>query len=149
MVASVFFFLHWPLFSHPKSATQEGRSTRNVLLPFPSSILSLRHFQWVSHGPCSSVKDVTDRCTLTGSADYPFFSAVTTLFHCCSVANMAWDPLVSVGQMLTISGSGSRRKLHFSFILHVSLQVYRKPVSIFTTYPLPAEVQMFSGMMCL
>ena len=33
-------------------------------------------------------------------------------------------------------------------MLHVSLEVYREPVSMFTTYPLPAQVLIFSVMRC-
>ena len=35
-----------------------------------------------------------------------------------------------------------------NFVVHVSLQVYREPASM-TTYPLPAEVQMFLAVKCL
>ena len=48
-------------------------------------------------------RDVSDFCTLARSADSPLFSfVVTTPHHRCSVANMAWDPLASVGRVLTI-----------------------------------------------
>ena len=60
-------------------------------------------FSWVMF----FCEDVADHCTITGSADSFCFS-VTIPHHHCSVANMAWDRLVSVGRMLTILGFGSR-----------------------------------------
>ena len=69
-----------------------------------------------------------------------FFSfVVTTPHHCCSTANVAWDPLASVGRMLTIFGFWLAAETALAFILKVSLQVCRQPVSMFTTYLLPAR----------
>ena len=64
---------------------------------------------------------------------------VITPHHRCSAANMAWDRLVSVGRLLTISWFWLLAHTAPTFILHVLLQVYRKPTSIFTTYRLPAD----------
>ena len=66
-----------------------------------------------------------------------FLFVVTTPHHRCSVANMAWDPLASVGRVPTILGFSSVAQ---TATLHVSLQVCRRLVSMFTAYPLPAEV---------
>ena len=54
------------------------------------------------------------------------FFVVTTSHHRCSVANMVWDPLTSVGRMLTILGFWLAAQTVLTFILHVSLQVHRK-----------------------
>ena len=78
-----------------------------------------------------------------------FWFVVTTPHHRCSAANMAWDPLASVGRMLTVLGFCLAVQTALTLISHVSLQVYRKPISMFTTYPLPVEVQMFSATRCL
>ena len=43
-------------------------------------------------------QDVTDHCTLAGSADPPLLLFVVTTPHHCSVANTERDPLVSAGQ---------------------------------------------------
>ena len=94
--------------------------------------------------------DVTDHCTLTGSADSP-------LFVCCDHST---PPLL--GSKYGLGSAGFRwsyadiffgfwlaLQTALSFISHVSLQVCRNPVSMSTTYPLSAEVQMFLAMKCL
>ena len=59
----------------------------------------------------------------------------------------------SVGRILTIWGvwlAAQTTNVHLArLIASVSLQVYRKPASMFMTHPLPAVVQMFSVMWCL
>ena len=65
------------------------------------------------------------------------------------VADMAWDLLASVGRMQTILRLWVAAQTALTFSSRVSLQVYRKPVSMFMTYPLPAEVPMFSTLKCL
>ena len=59
---------------------------------------------------------------------------------------MGWDPLASVGRVLTLLEFWFAALTALTYILHVPLQVYRKRASMFTTYRLPAEVQMFSDM---
>ena len=115
-----------PLVLHPKLATQEGRSTRNVLLPIPWYILFPRHFQLFFHGPRSSVK--TSRIIARSQeCRISLFSYVATNpHHHCSVANMTWDPLASVRRMLTILEFWLVAQTALTFILHVSLKVYRK-----------------------
>ena len=75
-----------------------------------------------------------------------FSFVVTTLFHRCSVPNMAWDPLASVGRMLTILVYLLAAQTALAFIVHVSL---RRLASMLTTHSLPADVQMFSATKCL
>ena len=76
-----------------------------------------------------------------------FFSfAVTTPLHRCFAAYLAWERFVYAGLMLTILGVWLAAQTALTFILHVSLQVYRKLVSMFTTDHLPTEVPMFSVM---
>ena len=48
-----------------------------------------------------------------------FSFVVTTSHHCCSVANMAWDRLVSVGRMLTMWGFSLAVKTALTFIAGV------------------------------
>ena len=71
---------------------------------------------------------------------------VTTPHHHCSVANMARDPVDSVGRTLTILVYCLLAHTAPTFILHVLMHMYRKPALMFTTYPFPAE---FSAMKCL
>ena len=52
---------------------------------------------------------------------------------------MAWEPLASTGLMLTILEFWLAVQTAQTFISHVALQVYRNPVSMFTTYLLPTE----------
>ena len=77
-------------------------------------ILSPQHFQWGFLGGffCG---DVTDHCPLAGSADSPL-SVCRDHSTPPPAANMAWDPLASVGRMLT----------NWEGVSHVSLQVYSK-----------------------
>ena len=89
-------------------------------------------------------QDVTDHWALAGSTEYPILFVVTTLLPRCSVAYMAWDPSASAGRLLTIVGFGLALQTALTFISHVVLWVYRRPVLMCTTYLLPAEVQMFS-----
>ena len=70
---------------------------------------------------------------------------MTTPLRRCSDANMVWEALASVGRMLSLvvgwrgrgreEGIGLAARTALTFMLHVSLQVSRKPVSMFTTYP--------------
>ena len=78
-----------------------------------------------------------------------FSSVVTTPLHRCKAANMAWDPKASVGGMLTMLGFWLAAQTALTFILHVSMQVYGEPASMFTKYSLPAVVPTFSVMKCL
>ena len=55
---------------------------------------------------------------------------------------MAWDRLVSAGRKLVILGFWRAEQLAPTFVLHFSLQGYRKPVSMFTTCLLPAGKRM-------
>ena len=52
-----------------------------------------------------------------------FLLVVTTRHHRCSVANMAWDPVASIGRMLTSEGFWVAVKTALEIISHVSLQV--------------------------
>ena len=91
--------------------TQEGRSTQNVLLRILWCILFPQRFQCVSHERCFSVKRSRISARSQG-VPIPLFSFVVTRpLHRCSVANRAWDPLASVGRMLTILGADLRRRL--------------------------------------
>ena len=74
------------------------------------------------------------------------WSEAHATWHRCSVANIAWDPLASVGRMRTTLGFLLAAQTAQTFLSHVSLQVYRNPVS---TKPLPPEVPIFSVMQCL
>ena len=60
--------------------------------------------------------------------------AVTSPLHRCLAAYVAWDRLVSAGRMLAIS----QRQQHQTFTSHVSMQVSRRPVSMFTIFSCPA-----------
>ena len=78
-----------------------------------------------------------------------FLFAVTTPHQRCLVANMALDPLASVGGMLTILGVLARGADCTDVHLARLIAGHRKPVSMFTTYLLPVEVQMSPIMKCL
>ena len=78
-----------------------------------------------------------------------FLFAVTRPHHRCLVANMALDPLASVGGMLTILDVLARGADCTNVHLARLIAGVKKAVSMLTTYPLPAEVQMFSAMKCL
>ena len=92
-------------------------------------------------------QDVTDHWTLSGSADYPLFvcrdhSTPPLLGSKHGVGGR----LVSVGRMLTILGYCLAAQAARTFILHVSLRVNKESVSMFTTYPAPRRVPIFSIM---
>ena len=97
-------FLHCPLSSHPKLLTREKRSMEEDLHPIPGFILFLQHTQEGFVGRCFSVR--MSRITARSRAVLTllFLFAVTTPHQRCLVANMALDPLASVGGMLTILG---------------------------------------------
>ena len=86
--------------------------------------------------------------TLRAKKDCLPLFAVTMLHHRCLLAIMSRDRLVSAGRLLTISEFWPAGRTAPALISRVSLQVQRRPVSIFTTNPLPAEVQMCSVMKC-
>ena len=62
---------------------------------------------------------------------------------------MGRDPLAFVDGTLTVLWFWLEAQTVLTFISHVSLQVFRKLVLMFTIYALPAEVQMFSFAKCL
>ena len=99
-------FLHGPLFSHPKFSTQAKKWTENVLF--------LHHILWFFPGDVFLLRCHGSRITARSRDVLTLLCSfvVTAPHHHCSVANMVWDPLASVGRVLTIWGSGSRRKLH-------------------------------------
>ena len=78
-------------------------------------------------------QDVADHLTLTGSADYHLsLLVVTTPHRRCSVANVAWDLVAFDALMLTIWVVLLCGENCTNVHSHVSLQVCRKLVSIFT-----------------
>ena len=98
------------------------------------------------HGPCSSVKTSQ---IISLSRRVPILLFVVTIpLHRCSVANVAWDPLASVGRMLTIFGVLARGADCTNFHLARLIAVVQIPASMFTTQP-PAKVQMCLAMKCL
>ena len=124
MVASV--FVQCLLISHLKLAAQETRSTKNVLCPI-LDVSSSCNIPMGFSGTMFFCQDGTDQCTLTGSADFPLSPfVVTTPLHRCSVANMAWDPLASVGRMLTFFGVWLAALTALTFILRVSFAGVQK-----------------------
>ena len=131
-----------PLSSHPKLGTQEKRSIEDVLLPYA---LSPRHCEWVLLGQCFSAAMSQIIARSWEMRTLLFSSVVTTPHTRCSVANMAWDPLASVVNMLIMLEIWLAAQTALTIILHVSLQVFRRPVSMFTTYLFPAEVLTFLG----
>ena len=97
-------FLHCPLFSHPKLVTQEKRSTKKRLAPDSLTLILPCPYN-TSMGFSLAMFFVKMSRTTARSREVLivlFSFVVTTPHHRCSVANMAWDPLASVGRMLTI-----------------------------------------------
>ena len=93
---------------------------------------------------------VTDHCTLTSSADSPLFvcrdHSTPPLFgskHCMGSAGFRWSYADNVGVL------ARDEKIVLTFILHVSWQAFRKPISMFTIFPLPEEGPILSVMKCL
>ena len=74
------------------------------LAPDSLYVLSRRHFQLVFLGRCSSVKVSRTIVPSLEVLILIFLLVVTTPHHRCSVANMAWDRLVSVGRMQAMLG---------------------------------------------
>ena len=111
--------------------------------------MSLQHYRWVSLGRCVSVKMSRSTTRSQEVRALLLSSDVTATHHRCSVANMAWDPLASVGRMRTSFGFWLVVQTAPTFISHVPLRVYRKLVSMSTTYRVPAVVPMFLVMKCL
>ena len=112
-----------------------GRTVNQKRLAPGSSIFRvLQHYRWVSLGRCVSVN--MSRGTARSREVRTLFlsSDVIAPHHRCSVADMAWDPLASVGRMRTIFGFWLVVQTAPTFIPHVSLRVYRKWVSMSTTY---------------
>ena len=94
--------MHCPLFSHPKLASRETVEQKRLA---PEALI-YRVPTTLPMGFSSAMffcQDVTDHCTLAGSAESPLF-----VCRRCSAANMAWDRLVSVGRLLTIWGFWAR-----------------------------------------
>ena len=115
MVAGV-LFLHFPLFSHRKMATQEKPANQIRLVPnsliYPVPTKTSNGFSWTMFFH----QDVTDNCTFAGSAD-------SSLFVCrhhstpplLGSKKMAWDPSM-LGFWLALQTATT-------FISHVPLQV--------------------------
>ena len=115
----------------------------SVFFAMPAVLASSNGF---FHERCFSVQDVTDHCTLAGSADSPLFvcrDCSTPLLlgskHGTGSRGFRWSEADNLGFWLPAHSAPT-------FISHVSLQVQRKPVLVSTTYPLPAGLQMFSDM---
>ena len=93
-------------------------------------------------------QDVTDHCT-TGSDDSPLFDCrdhfappLLAGKNGMGSAGFCWSYADNFGHRLAAQTA-------LTFSLHVLLQVYRRQASMFTTYSLPPEVQMFSAVRCL
>ena len=84
--------------------TGENDQPKKDLLLIPRFILFLQNLECVFRGRCSFVEMSRTTVRPRGLLILLFLSAVTTPHHRCSVANMAWDRLVSAGRMLTILG---------------------------------------------
>ena len=120
-----------------KTINQECLASDSMMYPVPTAL------PMVFLGRCFTVKmSRTIACFRKVLIILSLF-VVTTPHRRCSKANMAWD------LTLTIFGFWLAAQTERTLFSHVLLQVYRKPVSMFTTYPLPAEVPMFSAMKCL
>ena len=140
-----------PSDAHPSMITWVSCTARHPRIqclgkhPTLGSFLSVQNYQWVSLGRCFPVK--MSRTTARSREVLVLLSLVCRDHskHRCSAANMAWDPLASTGLMLTLLGVLARGA-NFSNVHLASLIEYRKPVSMFMTYPLTAEVLMFSVM---
>ena len=107
---------------------------------------TVQHFRCVSLWRCFTVK--TSR-TIARSLEVLILlslSFVTTPHHRRLVVNMARDLVASDGLMLTILGFWLAVKTARTSISHVSLPLCKNPVSMFTTYPVPRGVPMFSAM---
>ena len=90
-------FLHFLLFSHPKLVTLKERSTKNVVPPRHTS-------NGFFLGRCLSVRMSQTTVRSRKVSILLSSSVVTTPYHRCSVANMAWDPLASVRRKLAVLG---------------------------------------------
>ena len=113
-------FLHCSLFSHPKLVKVGKQLSKNDLLPVldvPCSYNASNGFSCSRcHGPLLSLEVLI----------LLFLFVVTTPHHHCSVANMAWDRLVSVGRVLTILGFWLAVKTALTFISHASFDSVKK-----------------------
>ena len=98
----------------------------------------------VFRGRCSSVK-MSQTTARSRRVLILFFSFAVTTPHRCSVADKAWDRLVSAGRMLTIFGFWHCTNVHLARLI---ASVTRAGLDVHDTCTLPAEVQMFSIMMC-
>ena len=130
---------------------QKNTPSRPLRQQFSDSLIfvSLQHYRWVSLGRCVSVEMSRGIARSREVRTFLLSSDVTAPHHRCSVANMAWDPLASVGRMRTIFGFWLVVQPAPTFISHVPLRVYRKLVSMSTTYRGPAVVPMFLVVKCL
>ena len=101
-------FLHCPLFSHLKLATQEKRSTSpdSLIDPVPTKLPT--GLSWAMF----LCQDVTDHCTLDGCADSPLFvclhHSAPPLLGSMGSLGFRWSYADNFG------GSGVRGKLHQS-----------------------------------
>ena len=114
-----------------KTIDRRRRAPDPLIYPVPATL------PMVVLGRCFSVRMSQTTVRSQEVLILLFSSVVTTPHHCCLVANMARDPMASVGRVLTIFGFWLMAQTALTFISHVSLQVYRKPVS-FAKHALPA-----------
>ena len=127
--------------SRAKLGTQEKRSIKDVLLQILCCVLSHDTANGFFLG-CVFCPDVTDHCMFPGNADSPLFVCRDHSSPPLFGSKHGMGSWAFAGRMLTISGIWLTAQTALTFILHFSLQVFRRPVLMFTTHLLPAEVPM-------
>ena len=112
----------------------------------PDLSCPFKQFRWGFSWAMFFCQDVTDHWTLSGSADYPLFvcrdHSTPPLLGC----KLGVCPVASDGVMSIVLGFRLAVKTAPSSTSHFSMGVYKKPVSMFTTYSVPRSVPMLSVM---